>query len=116
MLTFEQLQILDLADAGWGELKDGERAIVALARALMCEPNLLVVDDLDVNLDMLTREKTMASLGDLAHECGLAVLMSASDLPAVARSHQIAVLSGGIVRTPSATPVVAFPSIEQRSA
>jgi ABC-type nitrate/sulfonate/bicarbonate transport system ATPase subunit len=64
----------------WDELSDWERVLVALARAIVCKPRLVLIDGL---FDGLGRHKTQQA-GDLLRELvdddGFGVLMSASDL------------------------------------
>jgi ABC-type nitrate/sulfonate/bicarbonate transport system ATPase subunit len=67
----------------WEELSDWERVLVAFARAMVCEPKLVLIDGL---FDGLGRHKTQQAgdlLSELVEEAGCGVLMSASDLESV---------------------------------
>jgi ABC-type lipoprotein export system ATPase subunit len=79
----------------WESLSDGERAFVAIAHGIARAPRLLLVDDPTANLDVLEREEILQLLRSLVEEAGLAVLMTAPDMPAALGSAQLRALSGG---------------------
>jgi iron complex transport system ATP-binding protein len=64
----EEMGIAALADRTFGTLSEGERKRVQIARALMADPELLLLDEPAAGLDLGGREDLVDTLSVLAYE------------------------------------------------
>ncbi|MBT3338750.1 MAG: ABC transporter ATP-binding protein [Anaerolineae bacterium] len=80
-LWLERLGVTDLAKRRGGELSGGEAQRVSLARALVLEPELLLLDEPFSALDPPTRARLLEDLGALLHETETTTLFVTHDLP-----------------------------------
>jgi len=95
----KQLGVEALAKRRAGQLSGGEAQRVSLARALVLEPELLLLDEPFSALDPPTRVKLIDDLSTLlkAHQ-RTAVFVTHNLNEAAKMSHRIAVLVGGVLR------------------
>ncbi|MES2753689.1 MAG: ABC transporter ATP-binding protein [Pseudomonadota bacterium] len=94
-----------------GQLSGGQAQRVAVARALVADPELLVLDEATSALDVLVGGRMLALFAKLQRERGLALLMITHDLAAARMlAHRIAVMERGrIVETAEAEELIAAP-------
>ncbi|MBN8214926.1 MAG: ABC transporter ATP-binding protein [Xanthomonadales bacterium] len=93
------------------QFSGGQRQRIAIARALACDPDLLVCDEAVSALDAHHRREILALLATLKRERGLALLFVTHDLSAAAAvAERIAVLDAGrIVEIGDADEVLRAP-------
>lgn len=74
-------------------LSAGQRQLIALARAQLVDPALLVLDEATANLDLATESKVVRAMGVVSE--GRTTLLIAHRLQSAARADRIVVLDGG---------------------
>jgi iron(III) transport system ATP-binding protein len=94
--TLAVVQLAGLEDRRPAELSGGQQQRLALARALVMEPPLLLMDEPLSNLDAQLREDMRLELKRLLRDAGLtAVYVTHDQAEALALSNQIAVMRDG---------------------
>lgn len=95
----DQVGLSGLHDRRADALSGGQRQRVGIARALMQEPKLLLVDEPTASLDPRTARQVMILLSKLCKARGLAAIINIHDVP-LARKHTDRILGlqgGGLV-------------------
>jgi ABC-type Mn2+/Zn2+ transport system ATPase subunit len=81
--VLERLGLVDLADRHIRELSGGQQQRVFIARALLREPDLLLLDEPTSGVDVRTRHDVMHVIHELHHD-GLAIVLTTHDLNGIA--------------------------------
>ena len=96
--TLETMGLAALADRSAAHLSGGQQQRLALARALVGEPRLLLLDEPLSNLDALLREQMRTELRRLQKEVGVtAVYVTHDQSEALALSDRIAIMHNGAI-------------------
>lgn len=93
--TWEALRLVnahDLAERYFSELSDGEKQKVLLARALVQEPEVIVLDEPTTHLDVKHRLEVMEILRELTKEKGITVILSLHEIDLALKSCETALL------------------------
>jgi iron complex transport system ATP-binding protein len=103
-----------LAGRGYGTLSDGERKRVQIARALMADPELLLLDEPAAGLDLGAREALLRLLTRLARDPGAPVTAMVShqveEIPAGV-THALLLRAGRVVAAGPAEFVLTGPAL-----
>ena len=97
----EELERMGMYDRRYEKIRQlngGHRRRVEIARALLHQPSLLLLDEPTVGLDVPTRQAIVEHIHKLATECNMAVLWASHLIDEIDASDHLIVLHQGIVR------------------
>jgi len=96
--AFTKVGIDKLRKRRIGDLSGGERQKVFIARALAGEPQILILDEPTVGVDITSQEQFYDFLAKLNHESGLTVMFVSHDIDIVAREvHKLLALNKNVI-------------------
>jgi len=97
----ERVGVAHRADAPPGELSGGEMQRIAIARALIHRPRLLLADEPTGNLDSRNGQRILELLRELSDETGTALVLVTHSREAAAICHREIRLRDGVVEAES---------------
>jgi spermidine/putrescine transport system ATP-binding protein len=97
----EMLEMVDLSGRGWAkpaQLSGGQQQRVALARSLVLEPEVLLLDEPLGALDLKLRKQLQLQLKRIQHEVGITFVYVTHDQEeAFSMSDRVAIMRGGLI-------------------
>lgn len=105
----DQVGLSSRSDALWPTLSQGERGRALIARALVADPRLLLLDEPTTGLDVAAREQLLETVDDLAVSAPdvttVLVTHHLEELP-VSTTHALVIAGGAIVAAGDADDVI----------
>ncbi len=93
--AMELAGVTDLAESGFGEISDGQRQCVMLARAIAQQPRVMLLDEPTSFLDIDRKLRLLTLLRELARQKNIAVIQSLHELDLAQRfSDRVLCISG----------------------
>ncbi len=110
----ERLGLEAFADRHIGDLSGGQQQRVFVARALMGEPGLILLDEPTSGMDVSARHEVLHLLHDLNHEEGIAVVVTTHDLTGIAaHMHHLICLNKSVIAAGSPAEVLSTSVLER---
>jgi branched-chain amino acid transport system ATP-binding protein len=111
--VIDLLDMQNIRDTLVAALPYGQRKVVELARALACEPRLLLLDEPSSGLNVEETDDMAFWIQDINQELGITVLLVEHDMSLVSRvSHRVLAMNHGeVVATGSPAEVQAHPGV-----
>lgn len=93
--ALERVGLADCVAQRWDGLSDSERARLTLARGVVRQPRLVLLDDLLVPLSLVANDEIGRLVRALSEEQGFGAIISVADAESTVWCHRIASFAGG---------------------
>jgi len=114
MAALEHVGIADLAERQLGDLSGGQKQRTLIARALVGEPNLLILDEPTNGMDLVSTTQILGLVRELHERDGLTVIMVSHALNEVANYvERIALVVGGGFRIGTVDEIMTEPVLSE---
>ncbi|HVW44967.1 MAG TPA: ATP-binding cassette domain-containing protein [Amycolatopsis sp.] len=115
-VLLETLGLQGKADERWPTLSQGERGRALIARALICDPRLLLLDEPSTGLDVASREQLLETIDllDETHPDVSSILVThhLEELPTTT-THALLVAHGRVVAAGPARPIITTETVSR---
>lgn len=91
----EKLEFSDLLNRTVGKLSGGQRRRIDVARALLHEPNILILDEPTTGLDPQTRKRLWSVITELRKTQGMTVFLTTHYMEEAAEADYVVILDAG---------------------
>ena len=94
----QQMGLTEFLDRRYGQLSGGQKRRADIARALIHEPKLLVLDEPTTGLDPKTRQSVWQTIKSLSQETGLTVFLTTHYMEEAAQADYIVIIDAGEIK------------------
>ena len=110
----EKMFLNDIANKKFGYLSDGEKQISIIARAIINNPKVLILDEPSVNIDLKSRIFLIKKIQDLSQLC-ISILCITHDISIITKEYNrvIFLKDGKIIRDGSPSELMKSENINQ---
>ena len=89
--------VRDILDRRYGELSGGQKRRCDIARALLQQPSILIMDEPGAGLDPEIRRSVRATIGEIKKKTGMTVLLATHYMEEASDADRVVVLKNGAV-------------------
>ena len=94
----KQMGLTEFLDRRYGQLSGGQKRRADIARALIHEPKLLILDEPTTGLDPKTRQSVWQTIKSLSQETGLTVFLTTHYMEEASEADYIVIIDAGVIK------------------